>query len=419
MLDLRWIREHAQEARELLSRKNFPVQLDELLALDRERRTLLPRIETLRADKKKNEKAVGEAKQRGSALATAQRDALAEMGKAVRELENQATEIERRVLEILLRIPNVPHESVPVAKDASGNRVVAEWGKPPQFSFEPKTHEELAAKLGWLDPQAAAKIAGSGFACFIGQGARLVRALINFMLDLHTTQHGYTEVWPPVLVKPECMLATGQLPLLAQDMYKLPEDDLFLAPTAEVPVTNLKRESTLEEAELPIRVCAYTPCFRREAGSYGKDTKGLTRVHQFDKVELVQFVRPEDSLAALEELRGHAEAVLRALNLPYRVLLLASGDLSFAGAKCYDLEVWAPGAKRWLEVSSCSVFTDFQARRAHIRYKPKDGSENRYVHTLNGSGVAIPRTVIGILENFQTANGTVELPGALARYLSL
>ncbi len=418
MLDLKWIREHSQEARELLSRKNFPVQLDELLELDRQRRAILPRVESLRAEKKKKERAIGEAKQRGGAVAVDEREALAQASREVRDLEASVSDIERKVLDILLRIPNVPHESVPVAKDASGNRVVAEWGKPPKFSFEPKTHEELGAKLGWLDPQGAARVAGSGFACFTGQGARLVRALISFMLDLHVKKHGYQEVWPPALVRAECMVATGQLPLLEEDMYKLAQDDLFLAPTAEVPVTNLKRETTFEEAELPVKLCAYTPCFRREAGSYGKDTKGLARLHQFDKVELVQFVRPEDSLAALEELRGHAEAVLRSLELPYRTVLLATGDLSFAGAKCYDLEVWAPGAKRWLEVSSCSAFMDFQARRAHIRYKPKDNGENRYVHTLNGSGVALPRTIIGILENFQTEAGSVKLPAALAPYLA-
>jgi seryl-tRNA synthetase len=286
----------------------------------------------------------------------------------------------------------------------------------PQFDFTPKPHWELGEALGILDLPRGAKVAGSGFPLYVGLGARLERALINFMVDLHAREHGYTEVWPPYLVNHQTAMGTGQLPKFGEDMYEVPLDGLYLIPTAEVPVTNLHAEELLQGSELPIRYVAYSPCFRREAGAHGRETRGLTRVHQFDKVELVRFERPEASAAALEELTGHAERVLQLLELRYRVVLLAAGDLGFASAKTYDLEVWAPGAERWLEVSSCSTFTDYQARRAEIRYRAEGGSRPQYLHTLNGSALALARTVIALLESHQEADGTIRVPEALVPY---
>jgi seryl-tRNA synthetase len=309
----------------------------------------------------------------------------------------------------------VPEAAVP-SGGVEANVVVREWGEARSFDFEAKPHWELGEALGILDFPRGAKVAGSGFPLYVGLGARLERALINFMTDLHSREHGYTEVWPPYLVNHQTAQGTGQLPKFGEDMYEVPLDGLYLIPTAEVPVTNLLASEMLDGGELPIRYVAYSPCFRREAGAHGKETRGLTRVHQFDKVELVRFERPEDSAAALEELTGHAERVLQLLGLRYRVLLLAAGDLGFASAKTYDLEVWAPGAERWLEVSSCSVFTDYQARRAGIRYRPAGGARPQFVHTLNGSALALPRTVIALLESYQEADGTIRLPEALVPY---
>jgi seryl-tRNA synthetase len=294
--------------------------------------------------------------------------------------------------------------------------VLREWGEVRHFDFAPKPHWELGEALGILDFPRGAKIAGSGFPLYVGLGARLERALINFMVDLHAREHGYTEVWPPYLVNHQTAQGTGQLPKFGEDMYEVPQDGLYLIPTAEVPVTNMHAGELLDDSRLPIRYVAYSPCFRREAGAHGKETRGLTRVHQFDKVELVRFETPEASEAALEELTGHAEKVLQLLGLRYRVLLLAAGDLGFASAKTYDLEVWAPGAERWLEVSSCSTFTDYQARRAGIRYRPAGGERPQFVHTLNGSALALARTVIALLESHQEADGTIRLPEALVPY---
>jgi len=296
------------------------------------------------------------------------------------------------------------------------NQVVASWGEIPQYAFEPKPHWELAESLGLLDFTRAAKIAGSGFLLFTGRGARLERALIQFMLDLHTRKHGYVELSPPHLIRRDCLFGTGQIPKMEDDMYRLMGEDLFLNPTAEVPVTNVYRDEILEGERLPIYHTAYCASYRKESGAAGRDTRGMLRVHQFDKVELVKFVRPETSYDELESLRADAEAVLRALELPYRVLLLAAGDLSFAAAKCYDLEAWAPGEKKWLEVSSCSNFEDFQARRAGIRFRPERGAKPEYVHTLNASGVALPRTYAALLETHQTEQGTVRVPDALVPY---
>ena len=317
---------------------------------------------------------------------------------------------------IIMTIPNIPHSSVPVG-DSSKNEVVRSWGKEPKIDFKPLTHIELAQNMDIIDFGRAAKITGSNFILYKGWGAKLERALINFMLDLHTKKHGYTEIFPPFLVNRASMTGTGQLPKLEEDMYRLKDDDLFLIPTAEVPVTNIFRNEVLDEADLPIYYAAYSACFRREAGSYGKDTKGLIRVHQFDKVEMVKFVKPESSYDELEKLVSNAEKVLQILGLPYRVKLLSTEDLSFSASKCYDLEAFASGIGQWLEVSSCSNFESFQARRANIRFKGKDSKKLDYVHTLNGSGVALARTVVAILENYQQKDGSVVIPECLRPYL--
>ncbi len=324
--------------------------------------------------------------------------------------------IEDRLHAILIGIPNLPHESVPVG-GMEANTVVRSWGEPKKFGFKPRTHIEIAEKLDIIDFERAAKISGSNFIVYKGAGARMERALFNFMLDLHTAEHGYKEIFPPFVVNTASMVGTGQLPKMAEDMYRCADDDLYLIPTAEVPTTNLHRDEILNEKDLPVFYTAYTACFRREAGSYGKDTRGLIRVHQFNKVELVKFVHPEGSYEELEKLVGNAETVLQRLGLPYRVLMLATGDLSFAAAKCYDLEAHAAGMDKWLEVSSCSNFEDFQARRANIRFKGAAQKKPAYVHTLNGSGLALARTMVAILENYQTAEGAVVVPEVLRPYM--
>ena len=324
--------------------------------------------------------------------------------------------IEEKIHGILIGMPNLPHGSVPEG-GVEANKEVASWGEKPRFDFKPRTHVEIAEHLDIIDFKRASKISGSNFVLYKDAGARLERALYNFMLDLHTGKHGYREMFPPVLVNAASMTGTGQLPKMKDEMYRLEADDLYLIPTAEVPVTNIHREETLNEEDLPLYYTAYTMCFRREAGSYGKDTRGLVRVHQFDKVELVKFVRPETSYDELESLVGNARAVFELLGLPYRVLMLASADLSFAAAKCYDIEVYAAGLDKWLEASSCSNFEDFQARRADISYKGKDGKKKGFVHTLNGSGVALPRTMVAILENNQTPEGDVVIPEVLRPYM--
>jgi seryl-tRNA synthetase len=332
------------------------------------------------------------------------------------KLEDALKLSEKELLDTLLIIPNIPHTSLPRG-DASNNKIIRSWGELPKFDFKPVTHIEISQHLDIIDFNRASKITGSNFILYKGWGAKLERALINFMLDLHTKKHGYTEIFPPFLVNRASMIGTGQLPKLEEDMYRLKDDDLFLIPTAEVPVTNILRDEILNEDNLPIYYTAYTACFRREAGSYGKDTKGLTRVHQFDKVELVKFVKPETSYDELEKLVRDAEEVLQLLSLPYRVVMLATQDLSFAASKCYDLEAYAAGTDKWLEVSSCSNFEGFQARRANIRFRRKDTKKLDFVHTLNGSGIALARTVIALLENYQQEDGSVIIPQALRPYL--
>ena len=418
MLDVRKIRENPDFYRERLSRRNSGDEksIDRVLALDEQRRKRLQESEALKSERNRTSKEIGAVKAKGGDIAEVSAKMKA-VGEQIARLDQEVTAIEAEQTDLLLRIPNINHDSVPVGKSAEDNRIERVVGKAAEFAFKPKPHWEIGTQLGLIDLEAATKISGSGFIVFRGQGARLERALINYLLDLHTGQHGYTEISPPFLVRGESMIGTSQLPKFAEDMYRVEEEPpLYLVPTAEVPVTNLHREEIVAADRLPIRYAAYTPCFRREAGSAGKDTRGLIRVHQFDKVELVHIVTPEESYATLETLVGHAERVLRDLGLHYRVVSLCTGDIGFGAAKCYDLEVWAPGVGAWLEVSSCSNFEDFQARRMNLRYKNSEG-KNIFCHTLNGSGVALPRLFIALLETYQQANGRVLIPEPLRPYL--
>ncbi len=415
MLDLKFIRENKDLIKESIKNRGEKIDIDELLRLDEARRKLLVETETLKAERNKANDEI-------TAIMKAKKnpkDIICEMkvvSQKIADFDKKVDEIDKKIAKFIYIIPNIPDKSVPLGGPES-NKIVRSWGKTPAFDFNPRNHIELAELLGIISFGAASKITGSNFVLYIGMGARLERALINFMLDLHTKKHGYTEVFPPFLVNRRSMIGTGQLPKLEEDMYRLKDDDLFLIPTAEVPVTNIHANEVLDEESLPVYYTAYTACFRREAGSYGKDTKGLIRVHQFDKVELVKFVKPQDSFDELEKLLNNAEEVLQLLNLPYRVTLLATGDISFAAAKCYDIELYAPGTDVYLEVSSCSNFTDFQARRANIRYRQKDSKKITFVHTLNGSGVALARLVVTILENYQNKDGSVNVPKALAPYM--
>ena len=416
MLDLKFIRENADVVREAVKNKGEKAELDLLLNLDQRRRGLLQQ-----ADELKHQRNV--VSERIARMKKEKEDAsqeIADMRKVsdqIGALDQELRESEEKINDLLLTIPNLPHESVPVGMDEDSNVEIRSWGERPKLDFEPRPHWELGQILGILDLPRAAKVAGTGFLVLTGKGARLQRALINFMLDLHTKKHSYTEVLPPFVANRTSMTGTGQLPKLADDMYHVERDDLFLIPTAEVPVTNLHRDENLKEEDLPIRYTAYTACFRREAGAYGKDTRGMIRVHQFDKVEMVKFVKPEDSYDELENLLKDAEQVLQLLNLPYRVRILCTGDLSFAAAKCYDIEAWCSGLGNYQEVSSCSNFVDFQARRMGLRFRPKGGGKLQYVHTLNGSGVALPRTMIAIMENYQTEKGTIVIPEVLRPYM--
>ena len=340
-----------------------------------------------------------------------------QVGDEIAGLDKAAGEWEAEVRDRLLRIPNIPHASVPDGRDETGNRVESVWGEAPRFDFAPKAHDELGVALGILDFERAAKVSGARFVFYRGAGAAMERALISFMLDMHTRKHGYTEILPPYLVKPHALEGTGNLPKFEADLFKVDGGEFYLIPTAEVPVTNFHRDEVLEEAQLPLRYCAFSPCFRSEAGSYGKDTKGMIRQHQFHKVEIVKFAHPDRSYEELERLTADAEDVLQALGLHYRKVTLCTGDMSFSSAKTYDLEVWLPSQGRFREISSCSNFEDFQARRAAIRFKPEGGGKPRFVHTLNGSALAVGRTLVAILENYQRADGSVEVPGVLKGYL--
>jgi seryl-tRNA synthetase len=389
------------------------LDVEPLFALEKQRRSLLTTIEQKRHELKEGSDAFAKQKATGTSAPPA---ALKTLSAEIKRLEQQFTAMEQRILQQWALVPNIPHQSVP-AGDAGANQIVRTVGQKSAFSFKPKTHLELGTQLGLLDFERAAKITGSHFPLYTGKGARLERALINWMLDVQTKEHGYTEMSPPYLVNRASMFSTGQLPKFEEDMYRLKDDDLFLIPTAEVPVTNLHRDEVLEESQLPLKYTAYTACFRREAGSYGKETKGLVRVHQFDKIELVKFTTPETSYEEHERLVRDAELILQRLGLHYRVVCLAAGDLSFAGAKCYDLEAWAPGLNQYLEVSSCSNFEAFQARRANIRYRQSSTKKMAHVHTLNGSGVALARTLVCLLETNQQKDGYVMIPEALRPYL--
>ncbi len=418
MIDIRLLRQDPDAVRAALGRRGDPAVdavADRLLAADRRRRELLVEVEGLKATRNTASEEVARRKKAGEP-ADALLAELKASGERVKALDAEVREVDAALEADLLTVPNLPHPAVPDG-DATANRLVREVGTAPAFGFTPRPHWELGERLGLFDLPRGAKISGSGFPVFTGMGARLVRSLAAFMLDLHTREHGYREIAPPYLVNRASMTGTGQLPRFAEDMYAIPSDDLYLVPTAEVPLTNLYRDEILERSDLPIALTAWTPCFRREAFSHGKDTRGLIRVHQFDKVELVRLVPAEASDAEHERLTGHAEAVLRALGLPYRVVELAAGDTGFSAARTFDLEVWAPGAEAWLEVSSSSTFTDFQARRANLRYRPAPGAKPEFVHTLNASGVAFPRTIAALLEHGQQADGSVRLPEPLAGYL--
>ncbi len=416
MLDLRRIREEPDLIREAVRAKHVDVSVERILALDQEVRKAAFEIDQLRAEKNKLSGML--AKSRGQAADAPQmRERVRGINAAIKQIEDELKPPKEELHDLLLWLPNVPHVSVPVGGGPGENVVDRTWGEKPEFSFDPAPHWDLGSALSLLDQERAAKLAGSNFSLYSGHGALLVRGLINFMLDLHTREHGYTEYWPPFLATRQAMVGTGQLPKLEDDMYVCVSPELFLIPTGEVPLTNIFRGEILRSDQLPLRLVAFTSCFRREAGAYGKDTRGLNRVHQFGKVELVRIAEPERSYDELESLLADAEEVLQLLELPYRVLSLCTGDLSFAAAKCYDLEVWAAGQERWLEVSSCSNFEDFQARRTGIRYRPSSGVKPCFLHTINGSGLALPRVIAALLENNQTAEGTVAIPEALRPYL--
>ena len=420
MLDFKLVRENTEQVRAAMRRRGSELDLAEFLALDVKRRAAQQELETLRRKRNEVSEEIGLLKKAGKPA----EDKVAEMraeGDAITALENSGREAEEAQRNILLMIPNLPHVSVPDGKNENDNVEIRRWspqgGEPPKFSFEPKPHWDIAEYLDIIDFERAAKIAGARFALYKGMGARLERALINFMLDLHTTEHGYIEVLPPFMVNKKSMTATGQLPKFEEELFKVENGAYYLIPTAEVPVTNIHQDEILPEESLPVRYTAWTPCFRREAGSYGKDTRGLIRQHQFNKVELVKFTKPEDSYDELEKLTGNAEEVLKRLGLAYRVIALCTGDLGFSAAKTYDIEVWLPSQNKYREISSCSNFEDFQARRGNIRYRPKGGKKTEFVHTLNGSGLAVGRTVVAILENFQQPDGTVIIPEALRKYM--
>ena len=421
MLDLTFVRDNLPQVEEKLRQRgmNPSEVLKDFQAIDAERRQAITQTEQLKAKRNQASEEIARLK-KNKEDATAQIEATKEMREQIQELEKKSTEADARLREILTALPNLPNASVPAGKSEVDNIEARRWGAPPKFDFTPKPHWELGEHLGILDLERAAKLSGARFAVYWALGARLERALANFMLDLHTREHGYTEVLPPFLVNSESMYGTGQLPKFAQDLFRVPhgEKDLWLIPTAEVPVTNLYRDETLDAAKLPISLTAYTACFRSEAGSYGKDVRGIIRQHQFQKVELVKFARPETSYDELEKLTSNAETVLQKLGLHYRVMTLCTADIGFSAAKTYDIEVWLPGQNLFREISSCSNFESFQARRANIRYRPEGKSKTELVHTLNGSGLAVGRTWVAIVENYQQADGSVLIPAALQPYMA-
>lgn len=416
MISREFLREHADSYREALRNRGMSVGLDEFLELDAERRRIIAAVEALKNQRNVASHEIARLK-KAKEDASASIEAMRRVGDEIKVLDQELSDVETRIEDLELGFPNIPHESVPVGPDESANRVENVWGSPPEFSFAVKEHWEIGERLGILDFDRASKLSGARFSVLMGGGARLERALISFMLDLHTARHGYTEVWTPAMVNAASLRGTGQLPKFEEDLFKLQgERELYLIPTAEVPVTNLHRDEILDGESLTISYCAYTPCFRSEAGSYGKDTRGLIRQHQFDKVELVKFARPEDSWQEHERLTDDAAEVLRQLGLHHRVVTLSTGDMGFGAAKTFDIEVWLPGQNTFREISSCTNFTDFQARRANIRYR-RDEKKVSFVHTLNGSGLAVGRTLVAILENFQQVDGSVRLPEVLHSYM--
>ncbi len=415
MLDLKFVRENSEKVKAVCTAKGDQADIDGILDADVKRRAILTEVELLKKQRNENSAEVARRKKTGED-ASEIIEATQSISAKAKELDHALTEIENIQQELLAKVPNIPHDTVPHGTSAADNVVHSSWGEPKTFSFKPLDHLELNDTLKLFDFPRGAKIAGSGFPVLTGAGARLNRALIQFFLDTHIS-NGFYEIQPPYFVNAASAYGTGQLPKSQDQMYYSNEDELYAIPTAEVPVTNLHRDELFGESDLPIKYCAYSACFRREAGSYGKDTKGFLRVHQFDKVEMVKFVRAEDSYAELELLREDAERILQALNLPYRVLSLCDADLSFSAAKCYDLEVWAPAEEKWLEVSSVSNFEAFQSRRMNIRYRPNGGDKPQFVHTLNGSGLATARILVAILENYQTDRGTVIVPEVLRQYM--
>ncbi len=402
----------------MLEARYTEAPLERLLEVDIEWRRLVTRLDELKARRNSGSAEIGRLFRAGRRdEAAAQKTEMAAVGEEIKKIEERSRTLQAELLQLELTIPNLIDPEVPTGRDESANRVERSWGEKPSFSFTPQPHWDIGTALGIIDFERAAKIAGARFAVLRGAGAALERALINYMIDLHVTEHGYTEVMPPYLVNPASLQGTGQLPKFGDDLFRIANADLYLVPTAEVPVTNLHREEVLEERNLPVRYCAFTPCFRAEAGSYGKDVRGLIRLHQFHKVELVQLRTPESSEEGLEELTTHAETVLRNLELPYQVVTLASGDLGFSATKTYDIEVWLAGQGRFREISSCSNFSNFQARRARLRYRPAGRGKPRHLHTLNGSGLAIGRTVVALLENFQQQDGSVVIPEVLRPYM--
>ncbi len=417
VLDVKFLRENIDRVTERLSLRGERVDLSRFLEIEENRRALLVKGESLKSERNKvNDEIARLKKDKGDTTSLISR--MKGVSDEIKQIDTRISEITEELEAIVSVIPNIPHESVPAGTSDKDNVQVRTWGTIRTFDFAPQEHADIGEKLGILDFARGAKLAGARFCLSVGPGAHLERALINFMLDLHTTEHGYTEVLPPFMVNSKSMTGTGQLPKFAGDLFRVADTDYWLIPTAEVPVTNIYQDEIIEEEDLPIYRCAYTPCFRKEAGSYGKDTRGLIRQHQFNKVELVKFTRPEDSYEELEKLTDNAEEVLRRLGLPYRVVVLSTGDLGFSAAKTYDIEVWLPGQNAYREISSCSNFEDFQARRAGIKYREKGKKGTRLVHTLNGSGLAVGRTVVAILENYQRADGSVEIPEALRPYMN-
>ena len=417
MLDPRLIRNELHETAARLAKRGFVLDVAKLDELEAQRKVVQTRTQELQSERNSRSKAIGQAKAKGEDVAPLMA-AVGKLGDELKEAEQALNDIQQEMENILLGVPNIPHESTPVGRSEEENVEVRRWGTPRQFDFAPKDHVDVGEKLGQLDFDTAAKITGSRFALMSGSLARMHRALIQFMLDLHSGEHGYTETYVPYLVNKDSLRGTGQLPKFAEDLFKLQgEQEYYLIPTAEVPVTNIVRDVIVDDAQMPRRFVCHTPCFRSEAGSYGRDTRGMIRQHQFEKVELVQIVRAQDSYQALEELVGHAEKVLQMLNLPYRTMALCTGDIGFSSAKTYDLEVWLPGQQKYREISSCSNFEDFQARRLQARWRNPETGKPELVHTLNGSGLAIGRTLVAILENYQQADGSVTVPEVLLPYM--